>query len=140
MEGSLEQKRREVSQLESQLLSAHRAAQETLEEDRKSLAERERQLAFREKDVEQRDEQRLQAEGELATKRVELEAREGDLAQALQRHDDNVTAQRQTLQRFQLRFAEKKKEAEAALAEREIDFRRTISQEFRDKADRKSVV
>ena len=46
MEGSLAQKRRELGQLESQLLSAHQAAQAALQEDRKGLAELERQLAL----------------------------------------------------------------------------------------------
>lgn len=46
---------RELGQLETQLLSEHRAAQETLE-DRKGLAEHEWQLALKEKEVWLRDE------------------------------------------------------------------------------------
>ena len=77
MEGSLAQKRRELGQLETQQLSAHQVAHDLLEEDRQGLAEREQRLALKEKELQLRDEQRLQAEQDLAT------PREGDLAQAL---------------------------------------------------------
>ena len=59
MEGSLAQKRRVLGQLEAQLLAAHQAAQATLEGDHKGLAEREQRLALKEKELQQRDKQRL---------------------------------------------------------------------------------
>ena len=136
MEGVLAQKRRELGQLEAQLLTAHQAAQATLEGDRKGLAEREQQLALKEKELQQRDEQRLQAEQDLATQREELEAREGDLSQTLSKYDENVAAQKLAYERFERRFAKKKKEAEDALAEREKQFRLTKSQEYRDLAQK----
>ena len=80
MEDSLAKKRCELGELETQLLSAHQAAQATLEGDHKGLAEREQQLALKEKELQQHDKQQLQAEQDLATQREELEAREGDLA------------------------------------------------------------
>ena len=77
MEGSLEQKRRGLGQLESQLLSAHQAARAALEEDRKDLAERERQLALMGREQQRREAQRLQAEKDLSALREALEVCEG---------------------------------------------------------------
>ena len=134
MEGSLAQKRRELGQLETQLLSAHQAAQVDLEEDRKDFSKRERQLALKEKELHQREEQRLRAEKDLVAQREALEEREGDLAKATVKYDENVAAQKIAYERFERRFAEKKKEADDTLVEREKQFRKSTSQKYRDLA------
>ena len=63
----------------------------------------------------------------MAAQREALEERENELAQATLKFEDNVAAQKVAYERFERRFAEKKKEAEDALAEREKQFCKSTS-------------
>ena len=131
MEGSLAQKSCGLGQLESQLFSALQATQAALEEDRKGLAERERQLALMRREQRRREEQRLQAEKDLFAQREALEARERGLAQVISKFDEHVAAQKLSYERFERRFAKKTKAAEKALVEHEKQLRRSLLQKFR---------
>ena len=127
MEGSLAQKQRELDRLESQRLSAHQVAQAALEEDRKCLAERDRQLALRGSELQWREEQCLQTEKDLAAQREALEAREGGLAQATSKFDEHVAAQKRSDERSERRFAKRTRAAQRALTEHERHLRRPFS-------------
>ena len=56
------------------------------------------------------------------------------MAKAISKYDENVAAQKLVYERFKRRFAEKKKEANDALVEREKQFRKSPSQKYRDLA------
>lgn len=111
MEGSLAWKRCELDRLESQLLSAHQAVQAALEEDRKCLAEHDRQLALRGSELQRCEEQFLQTEKDLAAQREALEAREGGLAHAISKFDEHVAAQKRSDERSERRFAKRTRAA-----------------------------
>ena len=131
MEGSLAQKQCELEWLESQRLSAHQVAQAALEEDRKCLAERDRQLALRGSELQRREERCLQMEKDQAAQREALEAREGGLAQAVSKFDEHVAAQKRSDERSERRFAKKTRAAQRALAVHERHLRRTLLQKYR---------
>ena len=97
--------------MESQLLSAHQAAKAALEEDRKCLAERDRQLALRGSELQRREERCLQMEKDQAAQREALEAREGGLARAISKFAEHDAAQKRADERSERRFAKRTRAA-----------------------------
>ena len=81
----------------------------------------------------QHDEQLLQAEQELSAQRVDLEAREGNLAEALGKLNREVATHKKHVERFNARFAERKEEAEKEFQDREKAYRAAVSRDYNEK-------